>query len=220
MGIGVSVFLLAIGAILKFAVNVQTNGFNLDTIGVILMIAGAVGLLMFVFVFGRRDRVGHSPVCVTVGGRDAECDDHVATVSSARVPHRDPVYGDRMELAEVGLHDSARVLTPGAGFDGVVHFAAKSLVAESAAHPELYWQNNVAGSLALLLAMRDAGVERLVFSSTCATYGAPDAMPITESTPTSPASPYGASKLAVDTMIAGFWRLMSRAISTPSVPGI
>ena len=58
MGIGVSVFLLAIGAILTFAVDVQTNGFNLDAIGVILMIAGAVGLLMFLFVVGRRDRGG------------------------------------------------------------------------------------------------------------------------------------------------------------------
>ena len=58
MGIGASVFLLALGAILAFAVDVQTNGFNINTIGVILMIAGAVGLLMFMLVFGRRDRGG------------------------------------------------------------------------------------------------------------------------------------------------------------------
>ena len=56
MGIGVSVFLLALGAILAFAVNVQTSGFDLNTIGIILMVAGAVGLVMFVLVSGRRDR--------------------------------------------------------------------------------------------------------------------------------------------------------------------
>ena len=56
MGIGASVFLLAIGAILAFAVDVQTSGFNINMIGIILMIAGAVGLLMFMLVFGRRDR--------------------------------------------------------------------------------------------------------------------------------------------------------------------
>ena len=56
MGIGASVFLMAIGAILAFAVDVQANGFNINTIGIILMVAGAIGLLMTVLVFGRRDR--------------------------------------------------------------------------------------------------------------------------------------------------------------------
>ncbi|MBC7374917.1 MAG: hypothetical protein H7323_13090 [Frankiales bacterium] len=56
MGIGASIFLLALGAILAFAVNVQTSGFDINTIGIILMIAGAVGLVMFLLVFGRRDR--------------------------------------------------------------------------------------------------------------------------------------------------------------------
>ncbi|MCW2614983.1 MAG: hypothetical protein JWN08_1977 [Frankiales bacterium] len=56
MGIGASVFLIAIGAILAFAVEVEANGFNINTIGIILMLAGAVGLLMTMLVFGRRDR--------------------------------------------------------------------------------------------------------------------------------------------------------------------
>ena len=58
MGIGVSVFLLAIGAILTFAVEVEATGFNINTVGVILMIAGAIGLLLTMLVFGRRDTVG------------------------------------------------------------------------------------------------------------------------------------------------------------------
>ncbi|TAL26001.1 MAG: hypothetical protein EPN99_00825 [Frankiales bacterium] len=62
MGIGVSVFLLAIGAILTFAVEVEASGFNINTVGVILMIAGAIGLLLTMLVFGRRDTVGADTV--------------------------------------------------------------------------------------------------------------------------------------------------------------
>ena len=94
----------------------------------------------------------------------------------------------------------------GEGFDGVLHFAALALVAESVANPERYWRNNVTGSLNLLEAMRDAGVGRLVFSSTCAVYGQPDEVPISEAAPLRPTSPYGTSKLAVDQMIGDFCR--------------
>lgn len=88
-------------------------------------------------------------------------------------------------------------------FDAVLHFAAFSQVGESVVKPEKYWDNNVGGTMALLAAMRDAGVRRLVFSSTAATYGEPVSTPITEADPTAPTSPYGASKLAVDHMITG-----------------
>ncbi|MGW2563898.1 UDP-glucose 4-epimerase GalE [Streptomyces sp. NPDC001514] len=88
-------------------------------------------------------------------------------------------------------------------YDGVLHFAAFSQVGESVADPEKYWVNNVGGTIALLAAMRSAGVRKLVFSSTAATYGEPVSTPITETDPTAPTSPYGASKLAVDHMISG-----------------
>jgi UDP-glucose 4-epimerase len=88
-----------------------------------------------------------------------------------------------------------------AGIDGVLHFAALALVAESVEHPERYWRNNVCGTLNLLDAMRANGVGRLVFSSTCATYGEPETVPIAEDEPTAPVNSYGASKLAVDLMI-------------------
>ncbi|HET6548737.1 MAG TPA: NAD-dependent epimerase/dehydratase family protein, partial [Solirubrobacter sp.] len=88
------------------------------------------------------------------------------------------------------------------GFDGVVHFAAMSLVGESVEHPERYWRGNVLGTLNLLDAMRDAGVPRIVFSSTAATYGEPTVELITEDSPTVPVNPYGGSKLAVDRMLA------------------
>ncbi|MFZ0040820.1 MAG: UDP-glucose 4-epimerase GalE [Solirubrobacteraceae bacterium] len=90
------------------------------------------------------------------------------------------------------------------GFDGALHFAALALVSESVSHPERYYETNVGGTLNLLEAMRITGVKRLVFSSTCAVYGQPDEVPISESAPPRPANAYGASKLAVDGMIGDF----------------
>jgi UDP-glucose 4-epimerase len=110
-----------------------------------------------------------------------------------------------MRLVVADLQDAAalrRLL--GEGFDGVLHFAALALVGESVAHPERYYRTNVGGTLNLLEAMRDGGVGRLVFSSTCAVYGQPDEVPIPETAPPRPTNAYGASKLAVDHMIGDF----------------
>jgi len=90
------------------------------------------------------------------------------------------------------------------GFDGVLHFAAKSLVGESMADPGKYWSGNVLTSLRLLDAMRVHGTPRLVFSSTAATYGEPDLVPIVETAPTRPTNTYGATKLAIDHAITSY----------------
>ena len=87
------------------------------------------------------------------------------------------------------------------GFDGVLHFAALALVAESVAHPERYHRGNHVGALNLLDAMRASGVRRLVFSSTCAVYGEPETVPMHEDIPAAPVNAYGNSKLAIDRMI-------------------
>ncbi|HJQ28267.1 MAG TPA: UDP-glucose 4-epimerase GalE [Rubrobacter sp.] len=87
------------------------------------------------------------------------------------------------------------------GFDGVLHFAALSLVGESVEQPERYYRNNVCGTLNLLESMREAGTGRLVFSSTAAVYGEPEEVPIKETAPALPTNPYGSSKLAVDRLI-------------------
>jgi UDP-glucose 4-epimerase len=108
------------------------------------------------------------------------------------------IVGDLLDQAAIGE------AVAGQGFDGALHFAALALVAESVAHPERYYRTNVTGTLNLLEALRDAGVPRLVFSSTCAVYGQPDEVPIAESTRTHPVNAYGASKLAVDFMIRDF----------------
>jgi UDP-glucose 4-epimerase len=90
------------------------------------------------------------------------------------------------------------------GFDGVLHFAALALVGESVEHPELYYRTNVTGTLNLLEAMVAHEVPRLVFSSTCAVYGQPDAVPIPETATPRPQNAYGASKLAADHLIGDF----------------
>ena len=88
--------------------------------------------------------------------------------------------------------------------DAVMHFAALALVGESVQKPELYYRNNVLGSFHLLDAMREAGVRKIVFSSTTATYGTPAKMPIAETTPQQPINPYGFSKLVVERMLDDF----------------
>jgi UDP-arabinose 4-epimerase len=86
----------------------------------------------------------------------------------------------------------------------IMHFAAFAYVGESVSDPGKYYRNNVAGSLTLLEAARDHGIDQIVFSSTCATYGIPDRLPITEDTPQGPINPYGASKLMVERMLVDF----------------
>jgi UDP-glucose 4-epimerase len=100
------------------------------------------------------------------------------------------------------------------GFHGVLHFAALSLVAESAEKPERYYRNNVGGTLNLLEAMSGTGVSRLVFSSTAAVYGEPEEVPIPETALTVPTNPYGASKLAVDGLIGAVSRARGLAATS------
>jgi UDP-glucose 4-epimerase len=101
--------------------------------------------------------------------------------------------------------DAAAVLAD--GIDAVLHFAAKSLVGESVADPAKYWSGNLGATLALLEAMRGCRVQKLVFSSTAAVYGEPERIPIAETDPTRPTSPYGQTKLAIDTTLTEFARL-------------
>ena len=115
--------------------------------------------------------------------------------------HR-PAVPEGARLLEVDLLDGPATRAALAdGFDGVMHFAALALVAESVAHPERYHRGNHVGALNLLDAMRDAGVRRLVFSSTCAVYGEPERVPMREDIPAAPVNAYGNSKLAIDRMI-------------------
>ncbi len=119
---------------------------------------------------------------------------HEDAVPAAAAFHRGTVTGDAQAVL-------------GAGIDAVLHFAAKSLVGESVEFPGRYWENNLGGTLALLEAMRVTGTRRIVFSSTAAVYGEPEHIPIAETDPVRPTSPYGASKVAVDTALAAYARM-------------
>ncbi len=130
---------------------------------------------------------------------------HAVTVlDDLSTGHRESIP-EGADFIRARIHDSRSHLI-GQGFEAVLHFAAKSLVSESVTSPELYWENNVAGTFALLEAMRAAEIPTVIFSSTAATYGEPDDSPITEQTPTNPVNAYGASKLAVDHMLSSYCR--------------
>ncbi len=88
--------------------------------------------------------------------------------------------------------------------DAVMHFAAYAYVGESVSAPDKYYRNNVIGTLTLLEAMKDASINKFVFSSTCATYGVPQQVPIPEDHPQNPINPYGMSKLMVEKILADF----------------
>ena len=118
--------------------------------------------------------------------------------------HREALLGG--DHVEIDLLDAARVEAALRAHrpDAVVHFAARCYVGESVRDPGLYWRNNVGGTLNLLQAMVGADVRRIVFSSTCATYGVPDTVPIEETCPQRPINPYGNSKLACEHLLQDF----------------
>ena len=126
----------------------------------------------------------------------------VTVLDDLSTGHADAVP-EGARLVQATLPESGPVLAD-VRPEAVLHFAAKSLVGESQEKPEKYWDTNVGGSLALLEAMRAADCRRIVFSSTAATYGEPEQVPIREDAPTRPTNTYGATKLAVDTMLTSY----------------
>ena len=127
--------------------------------------------------------------------------DDVTVLDSLYRGHREAVPAGATFIEADLLDADATADVLAGGFDGVVHFAALSLVGESVEHPERYWRGNVVGALNLLDAMRAHDVRRLVFSSTAATYGEPPVELITEDTPNAPVNAYGNSKLTIDRML-------------------
>ena len=153
-------------------------------------------------------------VCVLITGGAGYVGSHSAkalaqaglypvVVDDLRTGHRSSVrWGP---LIEADLADKAALSKVFETYQitAVIHFAGSAYVGESMVAPRLYFQNNVGGTLSLLDTMLDHGVARIVFSSTCATYGHPKAMPITEQQPQQPVNPYGESKLMVEKIL--FW---------------
>ena len=110
------------------------------------------------------------------------------------------------ELVEGDIGDQSKLHRVLSRVDAVMHFAAHAYVGESVANPRKYFRNNVTDALTLLNAAVDAGVRHFVFSSTCAVYGIPEHIPITEQTPRQPINPYGATKLAFENALEAYDR--------------
>ena len=147
---------------------------------------------MRVLVTGGAGYIGS--VAVALLRRDGY---DVTVLDDLSTGHRDSIAAD-VRFVEGTVLDAAKIADALTNCEAVMHFAAKSLVPESIAKPELYHDVNVNGSKNLLAQMKLAGVNCLVFSSTAATYGEPEVIPITEISQTNPTSPYGATKLEVD----------------------
>lgn len=153
---------------------------------------------MKLLVTGGAGYIGS--ICAKVlleGGHEVVVVDDLSTGNADAVPPGARFVHDDMAAAAPGLLGDG-------SFDGVLHFAAKSLVGESVLAPELYWYGNVVKTLELLEAIRVSGTPRLVFSSTASTYGEPESVPITEEAPTRPTNAYGATKLAIDHAITSY----------------
>lgn len=127
--------------------------------------------------------------------------DNLSRGHRAAVPRDVPFYkgniGDRELLARITSEHE---------IEACVHFAAFAYVGESVAEPERYFENNVEQGVTLMGALLTAGVRRVVFSSTCATYGEPQEVPISETHPQKPTNPYGSSKLSMERILAGYDR--------------
>jgi UDP-glucose-4-epimerase GalE len=110
------------------------------------------------------------------------------------------------ELIEGDIGDQGKLHRVLSRVDAIMHFAAHAYVGESVTNPRKYFRNNVADALTLLNSAVDAGVRHVVFSSTCAVYGIPERIPITEQTPREPVNPYGASKLFFENALEAYDR--------------
>jgi UDP-glucose 4-epimerase len=118
--------------------------------------------------------------------------------------HQESVPKGRLIVGEVADRAKLVATMREKGIDAVMHFAAFALVNESVNDPSLYYRNNVIAALELLDAMREAGVMKMVFSSTTATYGEPEIVPIPETTPQHPINPYGFTKLVIEQALADY----------------
>jgi UDP-glucose 4-epimerase len=159
---------------------------------------------MRVLVTGGAGYIGSVVTALLLAdGHEAVVVDDLSTGHADAVPPGAEFH--EMSITEVGPLLAERPV------DAVIHFAAKSLVGESSENPSLYWHGNVVATVALLDAMRANGVNRIVFSSSAATYGQPEEQPIREDAPARPNSPYGSTKLAIDLMLTDYARSYAMA---------
>jgi len=161
---------------------------------------------MHVFLTGGAGYIGSVATKMLIdAGHDVTVFDNLERGhKSALDPRAGFVQGDLRERQEI----RAAVIDSGA--EAIMHFAAYAYVGESMDDPNLYFRNNVLGTINLTDAMLEADIRKFIFSSTCATYGQPDKVPITEDTPQYPTNPYGESKLMFEKMLS--WNQKQKGI--------
>ncbi|GAB6929437.1 UDP-glucose 4-epimerase GalE [Paenibacillus sp. JCM 10914] len=130
--------------------------------------------------------------------------EEVVVIDSLETGHRAALLGGKLYEGDLRDKGLLKQLFSENDIDAVIHFAANSLVGESMKNPVKYYDNNVYGTLCLLEAMEEAGVKRIVFSSTAATYGEPEKVPIEEADRTLPTNVYGETKLTMERMMSWF----------------
>jgi UDP-glucose 4-epimerase len=118
--------------------------------------------------------------------------------------HRSAVKWGPLEIGDISDQDRLKSVFDQFRPVAVIHFAAFAYVGESVDNPEKYYLNNVVGTLKLLNAMRNAGIDKIIFSSSCSTYGIPEKIPITEDHPQNPINPYGRSKLMIESVMSDY----------------
>jgi UDP-glucose 4-epimerase len=167
------------------------------------------GPLMRVLVTGGAGYIGSVSVeRLVLAGHDVHVLDTLVT------GHRDSVSpGATLSVHSVGDRNAVATLLRQHRIEAVLHCAARSLVAQSMRDPGLYYAENVVGGVALLDALREARVDRIVFSSTAAVYGEPEDVPVDEGAATRPVNPYGASKLAFEGAMAWYAAYGLRSVS-------
>lgn len=154
---------------------------------------------MRILVTGGAGYIGsHTCKALAHQGHTVVVYDNLSTGHRELVRWGDFVYGDILDTQRL------RSCIRQHRIEGIIHFAASAYVGESVIDPGKYFRNNVCGTLSILDAMRDEKVPYIVVSGTCAVYGSPEIIPITEDTPTNPINPYGASKLFMERMLADY----------------
>ena len=157
---------------------------------------------MKVLVTGGAGYIGsHTVVELLAAGFDVAIVDNLCNSKASVLDRIETIAGRRPAFIEADIRDRATVGAALAGCAAVIHFAGRKAVGESVAKPVEYYDNNVAGSIVLFEAMRDAGVKTLVFSSSATVYGDPHAVPIREDFPLSATNPYGRSKLMIEDIL-------------------
>jgi UDP-glucose 4-epimerase len=162
-------------------------------------------------VIGGAGYIGsHAVKMLVEKGHRVTCIDNLSNGHRGAVDGRAKFY-----VADLGQTFGIIDIFQREGVEAVMHFAASAYVGESVTDPRKYYRNNVSNTVSMLDAMKAAGVKKLVFSSTCATYGMPPRMPITEDMPQNPINPYGASKLMVERILRDTAKAEGLAFAAP-----